>query len=54
MLDDELLVVLGLLEDSPDRAWPTLLWDVKNEDFEWTTLADVEGERVLRGQAKPS
>jgi hypothetical protein len=21
----------------------TRLWDVKNEDFEWTTLADVEG-----------
>jgi len=26
----------------------TRLWD-KNEDFEWTTLADVEGNAFLRG-----
>jgi len=29
MIDDELLVVLGLLEDAPDRFGATLLWDVK-------------------------
>ncbi len=30
----------------------TRLWDVKNEDFEWTTLADVEGNEfcVVQGE----
>jgi glyoxalase superfamily protein len=31
----------------------TRLWDVKNEDFEWTTLADVEGNEFCVVQAKP-
>jgi len=30
----------------------TRLWDVKNEDFEWTTLADVEGNEFCVVQAK--
>jgi Glyoxalase-like domain len=29
----------------------TRLWDVKNEDFEWTTLADVEGNEFCVVQA---
>lgn len=32
----------------------TRLWDVKNEDFEWTTLADVEGNEFCVVQAEPS
>lgn len=31
----------------------TRLWDVKNEDFEWTTLADVEGNEFCVVQAEP-
>jgi len=30
----------------------TRLWDVKNEDFEWTTLADVEGNEFCVVQAE--
>jgi Glyoxalase-like domain len=30
------------------------LWDVKNENFEWTTLADVEGNEFCVVQADPS
>lgn len=29
----------------------TRLWDVKNEDFEWTTLADIEGNEFCVVQA---
>ena len=32
----------------------TLLWDVKNEDFEWTTLAEVEGNEFCAVLAEPS
>ena len=32
----------------------TRLWDVENEDFEWTTLADVEGNEFCVVQAEPS
>ncbi len=32
----------------------TRLWDVKNEDFEWTTLADVEGNEFCVVQAEGS
>jgi glyoxalase superfamily protein len=30
----------------------TRLWDVKNEEFEWTTLADVEGNEFCVVQAE--
>lgn len=30
------------------------LWDVKNENFEWTTLADVEGNEFCVVQGEPS
>jgi Glyoxalase-like domain len=32
------------------------LWDVKNEDFEWTTLADIEGNEfcVVQSEANVS
>ncbi len=34
----------------------TRLWDVTNEDFEWTTLADVEGNEfcVVQSEANVS
>lgn len=32
----------------------TRLWNVKNEDFEWTTLADVEGNEFCVVQAEPN
>jgi hypothetical protein len=34
----------------------TRLWDVKNEDFEWTTLADIEGNEfcVVQSEANVS
>jgi hypothetical protein len=28
--------------------------DIKNEDFEWTTLADVEGNEFCVVQAEPN
>ena len=46
---------------APDRAaevqlliglGATRLWDVKNEDFEWTTMADVEGNEFCVVQAE--
>jgi Glyoxalase-like domain len=30
----------------------TRLWDVKNEDFEWTTLADLEGNEFCVVQSE--
>jgi hypothetical protein len=30
----------------------TRLWDVKNEDFEWTTLADIEGNEFCVVQSE--
>lgn len=30
----------------------TRLWDVKNEDFEWTTLADIEGNEFCVVQSQ--
>jgi hypothetical protein len=30
----------------------TRLWDVKNENFEWTTMADVEGNEFCVVQAE--
>ena len=30
----------------------TRLWDVKNEDFEWTTMADIEGNEFCVVQAE--
>ena len=32
----------------------TRLWDIKNENFEWTTMADVEGNEFCIVQAEPS
>jgi Glyoxalase-like domain len=32
----------------------TRLWDIKNEDFEWTTMADVEGNEFCVVQAESS
>ena len=32
----------------------TRLWDVTNENFEWTTMADVEGNEFCVVQAESS
>jgi hypothetical protein len=42
----------GWWRTRPIGLGATLLWDVKNEDFEWTTLADVEANEF--GVVKPN